>query len=146
MKRIAKLPIEDAARHTKEVANNSYEVLQEYYKSKAPISVRYLEAIAKARYVLSVVAENLNDDQLSLDLHHIASTICTNRRINTIAVTGKADTSGPVVYLLKLLVRQYGFPRLKIVSQAHPWIIPQEFKGGEEVNLNCVDIYPIKNL
>ena len=87
-----------------------------------------------------MVAENLKDNQLDGDLLRIAHALCTDRKVNTVDVTGKADTTGPVVYLLKLLVRQFGFPCLKLVSQTHPWVIPQELKRGDDVSLNCLII------
>ena len=42
---------------------------------------------------------------------------CTKTEINTIDTTGKMNTTGPIVYLLKLLVSQGGFSSLsKIVK------------------------------
>ena len=132
VKECARLPVEEQAQHTIQAAYDSHTTLHECSRSDAPVSVGYLEAIAKARYALSVVAEILSNNQVDKDLFHIASAICTDRKVNTI---GKADTTGPVVYLLKLLVRQFGFPCLKRVSQTHPWIVPQELKRGDDVSL-----------
>ena len=140
VKECARLPVEHQARHTIQAAYDSYATLHDCSRSNASVSVGYLEAIAKARYALSVVAENLKDNQLDGDLLRIAHALCTDRQVNTIDVTGKADTTGPVVYLLKLLVRQFGFPCLQLVSQSHPWVIPQELKRGDDVSLNCLVI------
>ena len=140
VKECARLPVEHQAQHTIQAAYDSYATLQKCSRSNASVSVGYLEAVAKARYALSVVAEKLKDNQVDMDLLHIASTICTDRKVNTVDITGTADTTGPVVYLLKLLVRQFGFPCLKQVSQTHPWVIPQELKRGDEVSLNCLVI------
>ena len=56
---------------------------------------------------------------------------CTESRINT---TGEANTTGPVVYLLKLLVRQAGFVCLNKIVQTHNWVVPHEL-GRDEVSL-----------
>ena len=134
IKEVSKLPVENRAQHTIKAASDGYATLQECSKSNASISVGYLKAIAQTRYALSVIADDLKDDQLDGDLLQIARTLCTDRKVNTIDVTGKADTTGPVMYLLKLLVRQFGFPCLNLVSQAHPWVVPQELKRKDDVS------------
>ena len=57
---------------------------------------------------------------------------CTESRINTIDTTGEANTTGPVVYLLKLLVRQAGFVCLNKIVQTRNWVVPHEL-GRDEV-------------
>lgn len=51
---------------------------------------------------------------------------CTADRINTIDTSGKSNTTGPIVYLLKLLARQSGFSCLKKIAEGHNWVIPPE--------------------
>ncbi len=65
-------------------------------------------------------------DPLQLDLLELAKEVCTDPVINTtdFNISG-VDCVGPGIYLLKLLVRQYGFMCLKEVSVRHPWVIPE---------------------
>ena len=64
----------------------------------------------------------------------LAERVCTDRAINTtdFGASGE-DVVGPAVYLLKLLVRQYGFPCLKEVSQQHQWILPEGLRSDDQV-------------
>ena len=56
---------------------------------------------------------------------------CTEDRLNTIDATGKSNTTGPVVYLLKLLVRQAGFSCLKKIVEKHKWVVPDVLRSAE---------------
>ena len=60
---------------------------------------------------------------------------CTDDRINIIDTTGKSNTTGPIVYLLKLLVRQAGLSCLKKIVERTDvqlkWLIPQELSRDE---------------
>ena len=60
---------------------------------------------------------------------------CTEERINTIDTTGKTNTTGPIVYLLKLLVRQAGFSCLKKIVEKPDgkWVVPPGL-GRDEVS------------
>ena len=66
-------------------------------------------------------------------LLHVVRMVCTDPSINHIDDTGQSDTTGPVLYLLKLIVRQFGFPCLTEVSVEHPWVVPHELKPDDEV-------------
>ena len=61
--------------------------------------------------------------------------VSTDTTINHFDDTGQADTVGPVLYLLKLIVRQYGFPCLAEVSTEHTWVVPPELRKADEVTM-----------
>ena len=63
-----------------------------------------------------------------MDLLRAAGRISSDREVNCIDPTGKKDTVGPVIYLLKLIVRQYGMPYLKAAAEVHEWLIPAQLK------------------
>lgn len=102
-------------------------------------TLEYLEGVAKVRYSLSVVAEVLKDEengQHSMELLRAAGRMCSDREVNCIDPTDRRDTVGPVIYLLKLMVRQYGMPCLKAAAEIHEWIIPAELKTEKVINNN----------
>jgi hypothetical protein len=119
----------------------------------ATISLDSLESVARMRYALQVVAELLllqvNEQGGSLESHtqnlhgRIASVlleearcVCTAERINNIDPTGRSNTTGPLIYLLKLIVRQGGTSCLKkiIENQQLKWLVPLELENDEEKN------------
>ena len=109
-----------------------------------------LEGVAKARYGLSVVAVLLNelvsedsegtDSQplhgiIAQQLLQVAKALCTDEGINHIDIIGDSDSTGPIVYLLKLLVRDYGTHCLQRVSETHQWTLPPELVHVYEVSI-----------
>ena len=114
-----------------------YSTLQAFSLRAVQVSLEFLEAVAKIRFALSVVAEELRNNRMRgrEELLQIASTMCTDVNVNVLDSSGRKDTTGPVTYLLKLLVRQYGIPCLKSVSEDHPWVIPLELRRGDNVSL-----------
>ena len=108
------------------------------------ISVEFLESVAQIRFSLSVVADVLKQHisskqkvTLSLQAQQLVSTahnICSDSKINVIDTTGQCDTTGPVVYLMRLLVRQYGMPCLENVAKRYSWVIPRQLTSTQEVN------------
>ena len=113
------------------------------YEAKATISIDYLEAVACARYWMMEVAALLHSvfgdqqstqeqQQLAFQLVQIAEELCTDPHINTIDFTDE-DAVGPAVYLLRLLMRQYGSSCLKKVSGEHHWIVPNALRTGDQV-------------
>jgi len=102
--------------------------------SHGKISLGYVEGVAKVRFALSVVAEQFHKRiTMKPALLHAVRTVCTDSTVNHIDQTEQSDTTGPVLYLLKLIVRQFGFPCLKEVSVEHPWVMPDELKTADEV-------------
>ena len=122
------------------------------------ISLEALESVAKMRCCLLVVAELLqlrvNQQGHSQFLYgrmvqqlleetrysfcyvytipscdnYLSRLACTESKVNTIDTTGMFDTTGPIVYLLKLLVYQGGFSCVKKITKDQQWMIPKEFE------------------
>ena len=111
------------------------------------VSLKFLDGVAMVRYGLFVVAELLNKSESEWDnfgyplktianqLLALAEKLCTDPHINYIDITGGSDTNSPCVYLLKLLIRQYGTDCLQRVSKdyRYQWVVPPELRQGEEV-------------
>ena len=104
------------------------------------ITLPYLEGIAKLRYSLTVVAELLHcqysgdrqghhtrDSQLLIEM---ASRRCSDYNLNK-------DDTGPGVFLVKQLAKQYGVTFLTNVTsdRTMQWIIPVSLRQSEEVRL-----------
>ena len=102
------------------------------------ITLPYLEGIAKLRYSLTVVAELLHcqyngekqghhtrDSQLLIEM---ANKCCSDYNFNK-------DDTGPGVFLVKQLARQYGFTFLFNVTsdKTMQWVIPVSLRQSEEV-------------
>ena len=112
------------------------------YKAKPTISIGYLEAVACAQYWMMEVAallhsvfgdqqSTLEQQQLAFQLVHFAEELCTDPHINTIDFAD--DAVGSAVYLLRLLMRQYGSSCLKKVFGEHHWIVPNALRTGDQV-------------
>ena len=132
---------EDQVHHAIEAAHESYSTLKESVSRPREVSLDYLEAVAKARYILSVVADSLEAGHINEELLTTVKEMCTDENINTVDVTGDSDMSGPVVYLLKLLVRRYGFPCLTKVCETHSWVVPTQLKGDVSDYLKLCSIF-----
>ena len=124
------------------ILEDGYQSLRQHGRHTDAKTLDYLEGVAKVRFALSVVAELLNqndqpwsheDGVLVAQLLHQARKVCVDPNINSIDDTGQRDTVGPVVFLIKLLVRQYGLNCLQRVSEAHAWIVPEQLKQTGEV-------------
>ena len=104
----------------------------------SPTTLPYLEAVAKLRYSLSVVAELLYT-QLTAERqqHHTNDALllvketkqcCSIPQLNE-------DEAGPAVYLVKLLMRRYGPSFLSYVCDHTEllWIVPEHLRQTDEV-------------
>lgn len=116
------------------------EILQEGHlalsHSHNKISLGYIEGVAKVRFSLSVVAKLFQKDvAMKPAFLDAVRGLCTDTTINHVNDTEQGDKIGPVFYLLKLIVRQFGFSCLTEVSAVHSWIIPPELKGADEVTM-----------
>ena len=117
---------------TVEALRQGCKALKDHCQSDGQVSLNYLEAVAKVRFSLSVVAEELKANRLRGDLLAAARETCEDIDLNN---TDEGEATGPVVYLLKLLVRWYGFPCLRtIASDEYPWVIPKGLMQGENVS------------
>ena len=118
---------------------------QEVLSKQPSMSFSPLECFAKVRFALSVVAETLKG-QMELKnpndiveefssatyLFEAAKNICTSSDLNHIDAS---DSFGPNIYLLKLLIRRYGFTTLPKFVELHDWLIPKEFQAELTVSL-----------
>lgn len=124
----------------------SQSVLREY-QSEPLITIDYLEGVAGFRFafmeIASLLHSNFVDDtikkshleqQLQFEIMQLADELCGDPVINTTDFSaGVDDVMGPAIYLLKLLVRQYGYPCLRHVSTLYPWIIPKGLDSSDQV-------------
>lgn len=90
--------------------------------------------------IASILFSQLNIDvkshrlPQSYNLLQLAEEVCSDPEINTTDfTTSDVDIVGPAIYLLKLLVRQHGFPYLKHVCQEHKWIVPEGLRMTDQV-------------
>ena len=99
----------------------------------------YLEAVAKLRYSLSVVAELLHTQLTagrgegggySLDVYLLieeTKQCCSTPQLNQ-------EEAGPGVYLVKLLMRQYG-PSFLSTLTSDPtlqWVVPEHLRQSDD--------------
>ncbi len=122
-----------------EILTKSHHVLREY-RSNSVINIGYLEGVAGIRFAIMEVARLLHSDltenpqRLTFDIIHLAEEVCTDPFINTADFAASTeDAVGPALYLLKLLVRQYGFPCLKQVSEKYQWVLPEDLRTTDQV-------------
>ena len=117
------------------ILEEGHQALQHHNdNSHGDISLGYIEGVAKVRFALSVVSEQFyRRVTMKMPLLQAVRAVCTDPTVNHIDDTGKSDTTGPALYLLKLIVRRYGFPCLTEVSEKHPWVVPNELKSEDEV-------------
>ena len=128
------------------ILTNSYPVMVGY-STNPVITIGYLEGVAGIRFAIMEIANLLHSNysndrsrkstrekQLHYQALQLAEDLCTNPTINTsdFAASG-GDVVGPAVYLIKLLVRQYGFACLKDIFKQYEWIIPEGLRTTDQV-------------
>ena len=120
------------------------EKIAEHHVSHTSLS--YLEAVAKLRCSLSVVAELLhtqqtvecwqytNDDEFILLIDEVKN-FCSHFQL-------KENEAGPwpAVYLVKLLMRRYGpsFLYSMCKNTDFLWIVPEHLRSIDEVHSACI--------
>jgi hypothetical protein len=125
------------------------------YKHNPGINIDYLEGVAGTKFAIMEVAHLIHSqfssegkamfDQSVEQLGGAATTlleatrkICTDPVINTTTIhSGSVNVTGPVMYLLKLLVRHFNFPCLKPASETYPWIVPTALRTSNLVGHSC---------
>ena len=116
-------------------------ILYETTSGPANISVLLLEGLAKIRFSLSIAADifekqvsskqNIVTSSSIKQLVYTAQNVCCDLKINVIDTTGSIDMTGPTVYLMRLLVRQYGMSCLEKVADTYSWVIPKELRNKQ---------------
>ena len=97
-------------------------------------TLEFLEGVAKVRYSLSVVAKvlkNAHKGHHFMELITAAAKMCSDHKVNCIDPTDQQNSVGPEIYLLKLIVRQYGMPCLRVAAKVHDWLIPAQLKSTQ---------------
>lgn len=111
------------------------------YADQNIVSLEYLEGVAKLRLSLTAFADVLSTKKHELSQYSAfidcCRDLCTDTKINFI---DGDNSSGPVIYLMKLLVQQYGLPTLKHVTTTCPWVIPKELTESKN-EVCCTDMY-----
>ena len=131
-KRFSHHCLADKACEATTILQEGFCALQEHHLGMP--TLEYLEGIAKARFSLSVVAEVLKSEETGqhfVGLLKAAGQMCTDREVNCIDPAEQQNTMGPLIYLLKLIVRQYGMPCLRVAAQVHDWLIPAQLMSEE---------------
>ena len=136
--------LEDKVHGISQILEDSHRVLCDY-ECNPVVNITYLEAMAGVRFCLQEVAKIMNSlycgsqtseamSESFIDLLEYSRDICTDHTINTTDFNSSADVVRPGVYLVKLLVRRFGYSCLKHVSEIHNWIIPEELKTADKVS------------
>ena len=122
------------------ILREAYHVLRDYKASQDVNIVHYLEGIAGVRFAMMEIAcllhshyESQSDQQLDLTLMQLAEEVSSDPAINTVDFGDRGNgVVGPAMYLLKLLVRLYGFPCLKQAIRDYNWILPRGLQYAAE--------------
>lgn len=93
-----------------------------------------MEGVASVRFGLAMVAELMQKEimessKLFADTSGILKAtkcLCTETTINKCDLPG---ITGPCIYLMKLIYRQYGHTCLIKVADKYPWIIPKPLQN-----------------
>ena len=110
------------------------------------ISLKYLNAVAQVRFGLYLAAAYLikgvgfkepvtvlkqEDSTISSSLLAVVEKICTDTTVNQI---DQVHASGPLMYLLRLLVRRYGMTPLMNICKKYQWVQPPNLELSTEVS------------
>ena len=115
------------------------------YRSQTPNSLAYLAGVAGIRFAISEIASIQNflfvnkDSERPQDIQLLVSRLMQQAQDICVCSTNPNDLSGPAVFLLKIIVRQFGFPCLKSVSEEYEWVIPMSLRTKDEV-IKCVQL------
>ena len=114
------------------------------YSEHNIVTLQFIEGVAKLRLSLSTFTEVLSkhiakgqeghDSIQHRELIDNCKELCTDMTVN--CVNGD-NSSGPSVYLMKVLVQQYGLPTLNSVAREYPWIIPKELTESKHEVCAC---------
>ena len=118
-------------KHAKKICEEAFKTLSLNSEKSFEMSVDTLEAVAKGRYVLKLVADHMfkrfiEGDASYRDLDVQRELMFLLRSARRFCVEGSSPT--PQLYLLKQLVRRYGFDCLRTLGryQELEWLLPLE--------------------
>ncbi len=123
------------------ILDKAYQVLANEHIQQ--VSIAYLEAVATVKFGLQVIVHLLHSQcygsesssESVFDLLHLVQKICLDPVIHVTDTSYEKDVMGPAIYLVKLLVREFGSASLVKISSIHKWIIPDSLKSSHQVGL-----------
>ena len=118
-------------KHAKKICEEAFKALSVNSDKSFEMSADTLEAVAKGRYVLNLVADYMfkyfiEGDSSYRDLDARRELISLLESARRFCVEGSSST--PQLYLLKQLVRLYGFDCVRTLGgyQELEWVLPLE--------------------
>ncbi|KAJ7339392.1 hypothetical protein OS493_005787 [Desmophyllum pertusum] len=124
-------------KHAKRICDESFKALTANDEDSFEMSANSLAGIAKGRYVLSMVAGHLykwfiEGDSSYKDLEILREVRLLLESATRLCMEGSSST--PQLYLLKQLVRRYGFDCVRILGgyKELEWIVPPEARQQED--------------
>ena len=118
-------------KHAKKICEEAFKALSVNSDKSFEISADSLEAVAKGRYVLNLVADYMfkcfiEGDSSYRDLDARRELMSLLESARCFCVEGSSST--PQLYLLKQLVRLYGFDCVRTLGgyQELEWVLPLE--------------------
>ena len=109
------------------------------YKSRSRGSLHHLESVAAIRFAIMEVARvlyflfSIKGVDESHKIQQLVSRLMQHTEEICVNATDTSDISGPALYLLKMIVRQFGFPCLNYLSEDFEWIIPNNLRDNTKV-------------
>lgn len=119
-------------KHAKKICDEAFKTFAPNEEDSFEINANALEGVAKGRYVLSLVADTLykwfieGDSSYTKDLDAEREAECLLGSARKLCIEGPSTT--PQFYLLKELVRRYGFDCVRTMGRNKEleWILPPE--------------------
>ena len=128
----------------KELTNSVASLSSLKHISESDINIEYLEAVAGVRFCLMEIAHllhsNCSGKKIPESMNHRQQLLISQVKEMYQDHTDYASV-GPSLYLVKLLVRQYGFPCLNQVCETHPWMVPEELRTADQAISLFVIVY-----
>ena len=127
-------------KHTKKICDEAFKALTANDEGSFKLNANSLEGVAKGRYVLSLVADYLykwfidgDSSYKDLDVKREVTALLESAR--RLCMEGSSST--PQLYLLKQLVRRYGFDNVRTLGtyKELEWILPPE--AQQQVSGGC---------
>ena len=119
-------------KHAKKICDEALKAIAVDYNGSSEISANSLEGVAKGRYVLTLIADHIYKYFIKEDPSY-AGDLGARREMMWLLESAKrlsieVPSSTPQLYLVKQLVRRYGFDCVRTLGgyQELEWILPPE--------------------